>query len=124
MHILPFNTARGICGKMDGVECPCRNWGHYLVIQFLKLQPETEFPSFYLQDSNDENGTVRDKTYGFLDSDGLYNTEEPRNKTDHVELEDGQWHMLTLTTNPKTKGYRIYIDGQLAANTPDVDGKI
>lgn len=58
-----------------------------------------------------------------MDSDGLYNVDTPRNKTDHVELEDGQWHMVTVTTNPKTKGYRIYIDGQLGGSTPDVDGE-
>ncbi|CAD7694655.1 unnamed protein product, partial [Ostreobium quekettii] len=59
----------------------------------------------------------------YMDSDGSIANNDERNVTNHVEIEDGNWHMFTVTTQPSGgKGYRIYIDGELAASTPDSKG--
>lgn len=68
---------------------------------------------------------VKDSTdssiVSFLDSDGRYNdnTDVDRNLKDHIDTDDGHWHMVTLTTFPRRagetlrKGYQLYIDGKL-----------
>ncbi len=39
----------------------------------------------------------------------------PTNSSTAQALADGNWHMFTLTTlAPRTKGYSIFLDGQLA----------
>lgn len=75
-----------------------------------------------MQDSTDTSSSLENKNFPYLDSDGSFRNDDPRNVTDHVELEDGQWHMITLTTNPDDKGYRLYIDGELAGVTPKSKG--
>lgn len=44
----------------------------------------------------------------------------------HSKLDDGEWHMITVTTLPeeKDKGFRIYVDGALAAETPAGEGAV
>ncbi|GMH45693.1 hypothetical protein BSKO_13656 [Bryopsis sp. KO-2023] len=89
--------------------------------------PELSAPAHGLvralvMDSNDGNRTL-DDGFPFLDSDGSFENNKLRNVTDHVELEDGQWHMVTLTTKPRgATGIKLYIDGELAGETPDVPG--
>lgn len=40
---------------------------------------------------------------------------QPTNSSTAQALADGNWHMFTLTTlAPRTKGYSIFLDGQLA----------
>merc|ERR1711887_420991 len=51
-----------------------------------------------LKDSTDEYEGERSETY--LDSDGLISDNDARDTPGHVDLEDGQWHMLTVTTRP------------------------
>ena len=37
------------------------------------------------------------------------------NQQQSVNLADGQWHMVTLTTHPEGgKGFQLYVDGSLA----------
>ena len=70
-----------------------------------------------MKDGDDDPGVF------FMDSDGSVSIIGERNVTDHVDIEDGDWHMITITTQPSgKKGYRIYIDGELAAATPNQKG--
>ena len=55
----------------------------------------------------------------FLDSDGRFMDNNPRNMPGHVNLEDEDWHMVTLTTKENAKkGFLLYVDGVLAGEAP------
>eukprot|EP01025_Chloroclados_australasicus_P044240 TRINITY_DN4782_c0_g1_i1.p1 TRINITY_DN4782_c0_g1~~TRINITY_DN4782_c0_g1_i1.p1 ORF type:complete len:770 (+),score=55.11 TRINITY_DN4782_c0_g1_i1:95-2404(+) len=63
-----------------------------------------------VHDSND------DATLVYLDSDNQISNNEYRPVVDY-EVDDGEWHMYTLTTHiDSTPGYSVYIDGFLAAD--------
>ena len=52
---------------------------------------------------------------------------QPRNTIGHVNLEDGNWHMFTLTTKANGEpGYEIFVDGTLGGTfpTPEVENFI
>ncbi|KAK2080285.1 hypothetical protein QBZ16_000138 [Prototheca wickerhamii] len=68
-------------------------------------------------DGNDQGGS----TAYYLDSDGHVNDPNARNASSrHPNLSDGNWHMITLSTHPnRTRGYALYLDGQLAASMWD-----
>uniref|UniRef100_A0A061S6Z7 Laminin G domain-containing protein n=1 Tax=Tetraselmis sp. GSL018 TaxID=582737 RepID=A0A061S6Z7_9CHLO len=64
-----------------------------------------------LRDSTD----TASENQAFLDSDGIISYNGPRQRS-HADLLDGKWHMLSITTLPYGgKGFRLYVDGQLAA---------
>lgn len=63
----------------------------------------------------------------FFDSDGKFMDNQPRNTIGHVNLEDGNWHMFTLTTKANGEpGYEIFVDGTLGGTfpTPEVENFI
>ena len=63
----------------------------------------------------------------FFDSDGKFMDNQPRNTIGHVNLEDGNWHMFTLTTKASGEsGYQIFVDGTLGGTfpTPEVENFI
>merc|ERR1711977_733625 len=50
----------------------------------------------------------------WLDSDGWLGNNKERDTPGHVDLTDGDWHMVTLTTRTKDReGYAIFVDGEL-----------
>lgn len=68
----------------------------------------------------------------YLDSDGTVGsdlTKEARPRTPpHADVNDGRWHMITLSTLPNgTKGYALYVDGawvgELGPGSTTVDGR-
>eukprot|EP00216_Chloropicon_sp_CCMP2111_P006625 CAMPEP_0198234118 /NCGR_PEP_ID=MMETSP1446-20131203/211_1 /TAXON_ID=1461542 ORGANISM="Unidentified sp, Strain CCMP2111" /NCGR_SAMPLE_ID=MMETSP1446 /ASSEMBLY_ACC=CAM_ASM_001112 /LENGTH=1741 /DNA_ID=CAMNT_0043914847 /DNA_START=161 /DNA_END=5386 /DNA_ORIENTATION=- len=68
----------------------------------------------------DSNDLYRGKwSETFLDSDGGYMNNAARNIPGHVDMDDGKWHMVTITTNTDgSKGYSIYVDGVLGGSAP------
>jgi len=55
----------------------------------------------------------------YIDSDGAWMNNSPRDTPGHVDLEDGRWHMITLSTMPSGgMGFTVYVDGVLAAVSP------
>jgi hypothetical protein len=55
----------------------------------------------------------------YIDSDGAWMNNSPRDTPGHVDLEDGRWHMITLSTMPGGgSGFTVYMDGVLAAVSP------
>lgn len=63
-----------------------------------------------------------------MDSDGEVGRPlfAPKANPKHSELDDGKWHMVTVTTldKKKRKGFRIFIDGKLVAETPKEEGVV
>lgn len=60
-----------------------------------------------------------------MDSDGAVERVSVPNgiNSTHTDLDDGKWHMITVTTiSEEKKGFRIYVDGELTAETPDNGG--
>merc|ERR1712100_814986 len=61
----------------------------------------------------------------FLDSDGGFMNNSPRNVPGHTDLEDNEWHMVTLTTMGEgKKGYAVYVDGILGSRRPRGPGMV
>ena len=70
-----------------------------------------------VKDSNDVYEGPLSQTY--LDSDGGFMNNMPRNVPGHVDLTDGKWHMITLTTRPDgSPGFSVYVDGVLGGTSP------
>eukprot|EP00212_Chloropicon_laureae_P003902 CAMPEP_0197488208 /NCGR_PEP_ID=MMETSP1311-20131121/3186_1 /TAXON_ID=464262 /ORGANISM="Genus nov. species nov., Strain RCC856" /LENGTH=1764 /DNA_ID=CAMNT_0043032175 /DNA_START=186 /DNA_END=5480 /DNA_ORIENTATION=+ len=70
-----------------------------------------------VKDSTDEYVNTNSQT--FLDSDGRFMDNYARNIPGHVDLENDEWHMVTLTSEGGgKKGYRMYVDGVLAGEAP------
>lgn len=81
--------------------------------------PQEEHPAYglaraYVRDGNDVY--TGEESQGYIDSDGqIGNNSGPR--AVRFPLLDGNWHMLTLTSEQQGgPGYRMYVDGQLAAD--------
>jgi hypothetical protein len=91
-----------------------------------------------VKDSNDDPWDL-----GYLDSDGQIESSAPRTTAPpHADINDGYWHMITLTTIPVedqqqesggngtsgTSGYVLYVDGKesgkISQPTPLVDGSV
>lgn len=95
------------------------------------LMPEEDHPSYgvvraYVKDSLDPV-TATPNAMVYLDSDGSVGYNGPRKGTKESPFADGQWHMVTLTSQPDgSKGYRLYVDGalvnELSANTTTYTG--
>jgi len=50
----------------------------------------------------------------FLDSDGLVANNDARDMPGHIDVNDDEWHMVTITTRADGgKGYAIFVDGVL-----------
>ena len=93
-------------------------WAPHNINVFL---PESGHPSrgivrTVLKDANDNSSA-----WFYTDTDGLVNVNSPRDLHGHPNLIDGRWHHYTLAvTGPRgskgdPKGFRIYLDGKLAA---------
>lgn len=60
----------------------------------------------------------------YLNSDGSYGDEARLPTGSSPTLHDGKWHMITLTSKPDgSKGFRLYMDGELAESSPESEGK-
>ncbi|XRB11235.1 hypothetical protein RI054_02g10500 [Pseudoscourfieldia marina] len=67
-----------------------------------------------VKDDDDDSGRVT-----YLDSDGKFTSNQPRDTPGHVDVLDGNWHMLTLSTHATGgDGFEIYVDGKLGATIP------
>eukprot|EP00887_Chlorella_sp_A99_P005410 scaffold1.g5410.t1 len=63
-----------------------------------------------MQDANDDATALT-----FVDSDGAVSSNAFRNTTGLLDVNDGDWHMITLSTFPNnTAGYALYVDGREA----------
>ena len=76
--------------------------------------PDQQHPDFGLvraivKDASDGNGTE------FLDSDGQIDTNADPEHIGEANVTDGNWHMVTVTTQTGGRGYLMYIDGVLSA---------
>jgi hypothetical protein len=90
------------------------------------VQPAHGVLRAVVKDSDDTYQGLESQT--FLDTDGRYMDNNPRNTPGHVDLEDQTWHMITLTSGAAaaapageeeaTKGYKLYVDGVLAGEAP------
>ncbi|PRW58639.1 hypothetical protein C2E21_2984 [Chlorella sorokiniana] len=83
--------------------------------------------SIYLADRNNPAyGTVRvivtdqndrDSVLTYLDSDGQIESMTGQRRPKHADVNNGEWHMLTLSTYPNdTLGYTLFVDGQPAGS--------
>ncbi|KAL4548009.1 hypothetical protein Ndes2526B_g07220 [Nannochloris sp. 'desiccata'] len=87
-----------------------------------------------VKDSNDDPWDL-----GFLDSDGQIKSSEARTAApEHGDINDGSWHMISLTTLPDNEGngeggsgaegYVLYVDGiesgKISQPTPLADGSM
>jgi hypothetical protein len=63
-----------------------------------------------------------DPNYKCLTSEQPNGGTADTNFTVDCPLDDMKWHMFTLTTNKKGKGWRFYIDGALRSSNPDLSG--
>lgn len=62
-----------------------------------------------VKDSNDVTASST------LDSDGQYNDDSPwPSNAAFLNVSNGGWHMATVTTRNDSKGFVVYMDGQLA----------
>jgi len=109
-----FSHAKGVMAK-DGFF----PWSPSQIHLFL---PDVSMPAHgvlraVVKDSTDEYQGTMSQTY--LDSDGRFMDNNPRNMPGHVDFDDGAWHMATITSNGSGKrGYRMYVDGVLAGEAP------
>ncbi|GLC41484.1 hypothetical protein PLESTM_001201000 [Pleodorina starrii] len=71
----------------------------------------------FVKDGNDGQSVV------FLDSDGrIADTDRTTLQYRPWNLTDGQWHMLTISSQPGGgRGWRMYVDGSLAVQIPSRD---
>lgn len=86
--------------------------------------PQASHPAYgvgrtYVRDENDVY--LGPASQGYIDTDGLVaydGVAYPPNGPPSPLL-DGQWHMITVTSqlSPGAKGYRLYLDGSLVAQT-------
>ncbi|KAI3433615.1 hypothetical protein D9Q98_003424 [Chlorella vulgaris] len=66
-------------------------------------------------DSNDTGSVGAAPIY--LDSDGSLNSEASNRTLEHSDVNDGGWHMVTVSTFPNgTRGYSVFVDGQQVAS--------
>ncbi|KAK9917704.1 hypothetical protein WJX75_007350 [Coccomyxa subellipsoidea] len=85
--------------------------------------PENGHPATGLVRTIVKDSTNLD-TSSFLDSDGHYGDNTARNQLNSNPVDDGAWHMVTVTTHQDgTAGFQVYIDGNLAASLPSTDPK-
>eukprot|EP00884_Botryococcus_braunii_P015271 jgi/Botrbrau1/2427/Bobra.0395s0049.1 len=105
-YILSTVGSAGTISPMDEnqieVYLPGKQHPSHGVIRTI-VKDSTDFPL-----SNNES-------YVYLDSDG--NVSSNKNRSVKVQPDDGNWHMVTLTTHTDgSKGYALYVDGTLAGN--------
>ncbi|BDA48704.1 hypothetical protein COCOBI_12-3860 [Coccomyxa sp. Obi] len=83
--------------------------------------PENGHPATGLVRTIVKDSTDLD-TSSFLDSDGHYGDNSARNQLNTNPVDDGAWHMMTVTTHPDgSRGFLVYVDGNLAASLPSTD---
>lgn len=75
--------------------------------------PDDQHPDFSLirtivKDASDNNDTE------FLDSDGQTDVNALPDYSAAKNVTDGDWHMVTVTSQPGGRGYYLYVDGVLA----------
>ena len=85
--------------------------------------PEVAHPAHgvvrFIYKDRDDGCDYSELCQTWLDSDGGYMNNYARDVPGHVDLEDNQWHMLTLSTMPGTpNGFAVYVDGVLAGVAP------
>ena len=121
---LSFSSQSTICQKQQTMtqrSASMLSWALWLPFQVHVFTPNEGRPLSGLvralvKDSNDNSAPI------FLDSDGMVNNDEARSHgSDVIDINDGKWHMITLSTSPTHgKGYRMYVDGALAAAIPNL----
>ena len=80
--------------------------------------PEQEHPAFGVVRAIVKDETDPD-TSSFLDSDGLYNSNEPPTDDSFVHVTDGDWHFISVSSRlDGQRGFLIYVDGSLASQLP------
>ncbi|GAB4817823.1 hypothetical protein N2152v2_004869 [Parachlorella kessleri] len=91
---------------------PASAWGPNQVHVYLPERAHVDYGILrtIVRDMNDTDNGPQSQV--FIDSDGAISYDGPRQNPS--PLMDGQWHMVTLSSQPTGgRGFRLYIDGQL-----------
>lgn len=75
-------------------------------VQINVMLPETQAGMYgalrvMIKDNND------DPAISYLDSDGVIGDSRPRGYPEHAEVNDGQWHMITIASRVDKAKYAL-----------------